>query len=191
MLFQLYSKTLCIKASAKLSRMVSICIVFKSHFTKLSYRLDVFFISSGILRNVWEIFSRATSSSWMCRIIVVLFELSLHVTDLSSYFKTSHKEPVDSVRTMLKLASPKCWDKNSWPQRSKFSSLPCSWLVTKGHSVSSAVRPSLSQNVECFQVFNAVFNTPVSSIYHWSHGCLSHRHVYPSALWWPRDLRRQ
>ncbi len=95
----------------------------------------MFFISSGILRNVWEIFSRATSSSWMCRIIVVLFQSSLHVTGLSSYFKTSHKESVDSVRTMLKLASPKCWDKNLWPQHSKCSSLACSCFFTKGHIV--------------------------------------------------------
>lgn len=148
--FQLYRQTLCMKASAKLSRMARFCIVFKRHFTKLSYRHDVFLISSGILKKVWEIFSRATSSSWMCCIIVVLFELSLHVTDLTSYFKMSHKGPVDSVRTSISEVLRQALVTRA--QQIFFSSL---FLVSykRKHSVSFAVRPSLSQNVECFHVF--------------------------------------
>lgn len=67
----------------------------------------------------------------MCFIIAVLFELSLHVTDRSSYFKTSHKEPVDSVRTSISEVLRQALVTRA----QQLFSLPCSWLVTKGNAV--------------------------------------------------------
>lgn len=98
----------------------------------------------------------------------------------------THKEPLENVKTMQKLAPPKCWEKSSWSQSGTVSNLPCSWLVAK-ESIQFPLQRGLVWNVECFQVFNTEC---VSSIFHCSHSFSSHPHVYQSALWWPLDLKR-
>lgn len=176
---KLYSKSLCIKVFAKLSK-ISICILFKRHLITFLYKLDAFLISSVIFSNVWENFSRA-SSSCMCHIIVVLFELSLHVTGLSSYFTydtqraswecKNNAETSKVMRKELVITERHSFSSSLFLVRSK-----------RKHTVSSAC-----VNVECFQVFNTEC---VSSIFHCSHSSLSHPHVYQSALWLPLDLKR-
>lgn len=122
----------------------------------------------------------------MCHIIVVLFESSLHVTGLSSYFTYDTQRASWECKNNAETRTSKVLRKELViTERHSFQSSLFLVSSKRKHTVSSAARPGL--NVECFQVFNTEC---VSSIFHCSHSFSSHPHVYQSALWWPLDLKR-